>query len=727
MENVMPPQLQTASRWALLIGIDHYSQLGERWDLSGCVSDVEVMAQLLIDRFAFPAEQVTRLVDGAATQAAILAAMDSLVARVKPGDAVILHYSGHGSQALSSDSDEVDGLDETIVPSDAVRTGDGLNLLDIRDKQINAWLERLTAVTHNVTLIFDSCHSGGVTRDALGAKARWLPPGLPTGDREGSATRQAARPRSAPAPGPSGWLPLGQRYVLLAGCGSSESSFELAAPGADRLHHGALTYFLSRELASAGAGTTYRDVFEAAAVRVAANCSLQHPQLEGEADRTLFGFDRIEPMRYVPVRERSGDQVVLGAGHAVGLSSGSTWAVYPAGTKQAGAGEQPIGKVEITAVQSVTARGKVIEEKSPAAIAAGARAIELSHAYGDLSLAVRILPPRAGEPQCEALAEAIKTSCVLRPARAGEEAAATVHLLAPRREATDPVPQAGRIEEPTWAVVGRGGELILPLTPVRPGSDGRLVENLGKRVRYLAAVKACNPAPYLQNAIGCVLLRQRDDGEWVAAAGTGADERPVYTAGESIAFELTNRSQLPLYFHVLDLGLTGRISPLYPVPGIDKAVPAGKSIRFGTRAGERMPLAIPAEFPFLRPDPSARVVGEETFKVFATTQPADFRLLLQEGYRGGARSALGHLLGIAGGAATRDTAVESLPGEDDWTSCARPFWLQSREAVHPQEAGPVPAQAGSSVQSQEAGAIPVPEGSIPLDERSARTPAGGLP
>ena len=226
--------------WALLIGIDQYARLPERCQLAGCVNDVEVMAQLLVDRFGFPPGQVIKLVNAAATRAAILEAMDAMVARVRRGDCVVVHYSGHGSQAPSSDPGEVDGLDETILPHDAVRGGDPAADLDIHDKQIHAWLERLTAVTGNVTLVFDSCHSAGVTRDAGGALARWVPADMRLVDRRAAAPRTRSAPRHGRGAGPSGWVPLGERYVLLAGCQSSESSYELRAP-AGGPQHGALT------------------------------------------------------------------------------------------------------------------------------------------------------------------------------------------------------------------------------------------------------------------------------------------------------------------------------------------------------------------------------------------------------------------------------------------------------------------------------------------------------
>ena len=163
----MAQEPQSNTRWALLIGIDRYCKLGDSAQLSGCANDVEAMAQILTDRFAFPADHVRKLVNEMATRQSILDALESLAAGAASGDAVVVHYSGHGSQARTLDPDEVDGWDETILPHDTGRAADAPNL-DIHDKEIHAWLERLTAVTDNVTLIFDSCHSGGVTRDGEG-------------------------------------------------------------------------------------------------------------------------------------------------------------------------------------------------------------------------------------------------------------------------------------------------------------------------------------------------------------------------------------------------------------------------------------------------------------------------------------------------------------------------------------------------------------------------------
>jgi Caspase domain len=682
-------QQQSASRWALLVGIDRYQRLDERYQLGGCVNDVKTMAQLLIDRFEFPPTQVIVLTDEAATRREIKSAMERLLAQVARGDSVVFHYSGHGSQALSLDPDEIDGYDETILPHDTGRGG-GFPNLDVHDKEIHDWLGRLTTVTDNVALIFDSCHSGGVTRDASGARARWVPRDSRPLDPElfparTRATRGGARDAGD---GPSGWVPLGQRYVLLAGCQSRESSYELQPAGNDGPQHGALTYYLSRQLAAAGPGSTYRDVFEAAAVQVTGNCSLQHPQLEGEADRRLFGVERIEPMRFVPVRERRGRQVVLGAGLAMGASAGSSWAVYPPGAK-CSRPEDALGTVAIRAAGGVTSDAEILAEIQPGAIVAAARAVEVSHDYGDLALTVRLAPSALHAADGAALAAELAASKVLRLAREGEAADATVHLLPARESAAgdDPVPQVPAPRAPTWAVTGRGGELVLPLCIAGYGAWQRVHENLVLRARYRVALAIQSPAPALRGAVDLTLLRRRGDGEWVtAAAGPGG--RPVFAEGERLAFELANRSPVPLYFYVLDLGLTGRIAPLFPIAGIDQALPAGRAVRFGTRAEERMELTIPAELPFLPTEPRAAAAGQETLKLIATTRQTDFHPVYQPGYRGeqrrrGQPTALDLLLGMTAGAPTRDTSVQTGIADDAWTTLERPFWLQA-----PVPAGP---------------------------------------
>ena len=57
-----------------------------------------------------------------------------LVGNARPGDNVVIWYSGHGSQMWDEDGDEDDGLDETLAPADVIPTNTDF---DISDDQFN--------------------------------------------------------------------------------------------------------------------------------------------------------------------------------------------------------------------------------------------------------------------------------------------------------------------------------------------------------------------------------------------------------------------------------------------------------------------------------------------------------------------------------------------------------------------------------------------------------------
>ncbi|HEV7518602.1 MAG TPA: caspase family protein [Thermoanaerobaculia bacterium] len=265
-------------RWALLVGIDRYPRLAERYQLAGCGNDVRALSRVLVERHGFPLENLVQLLDAAATREGILMAMEDLVQRVGEGDTVLVHYSGHGSQMPDLDGDEDDGLDETIVPSDSGRAPEPNR--DIRDDEIHAWLGRLTARTPNVTLVFDCCHSGTVSRGA--GRVRGVEPDL----------RRPAGPPTPVRRGAAG-LPGGLRdlpHILLTACLAGETSHEVEL-GEGGESHGALTCLLVRALTAAPPDATWSGLFAAVAPEVTALYPNQHPQIEGAADRRLFGLE----------------------------------------------------------------------------------------------------------------------------------------------------------------------------------------------------------------------------------------------------------------------------------------------------------------------------------------------------------------------------------------------------------------------------------------------------
>lgn len=81
-------------------------------------------------------------------------AMHWLVAGCQPGDSLVFHYSGHGSQQRNYTGDEADGYDETLCPLDFETKG------MIVDDEINAALVRPIPAGVKLHAIIDACHSG---------------------------------------------------------------------------------------------------------------------------------------------------------------------------------------------------------------------------------------------------------------------------------------------------------------------------------------------------------------------------------------------------------------------------------------------------------------------------------------------------------------------------------------------------------------------------------------
>lgn len=679
---------------ALAIGINKYAYLPSHYQLKGCINDVEVMVRVLQDKFGFSSENITFLQDEKATREGILGAMDALVESVQENDIVVIHYSGHGSQMTDREGDEADGLDETIVPYDSGRNGYPNN--DITDDEVYLRLLKLTQVTPFVTLIFDCCHSGTISRDPFGVNSRWvepdkrpveqLPPSpIPTDMI--SAISDGRRDVGA-----SGWLPLGKKYVLIAGCRDEESSYEYNFTQSEKvITHGTLTYFLSQELFKAEPGTTYRDIFERVSMEVSAVRSRQHPQMEGARDREIFGVQDIEPMRFVSVKQRQKKTLTLAAGAAHGVTTNSKWAIYPSATKLISNEISPLGMVEITDVYAVTSKAKIVSEHET--LTANCRAVETSHFYGEMRLIVDVQAPGNYEKAVTGLRELIDLSDLLRQAQKDEDAYARIYLIPPRTAAgdNDPVPQLGAISQAIWAVVGKDGRLMMPTHAVEDfGASVKIFNNLEKVARYQQALLLKNPNPnsLLKDKIKFILKRQASDGNWVVAEPEKDTGYVVFAEGDRIAAEITNLHDAPVYVAVLDFGLTGSVSLLHPISGANEQLAPGKSIQIGIREGDEMELYLPDKFSYtLEGNDKKFLGGMETYKLIATTHEADFSLLTQEGFKDvqdvrgfvGWDTPIGKLLSTAlTGHGNRETIRNNLNRNEEWVTVERPFLLQSK-------------------------------------------------
>lgn len=165
-------QLRTQGRRkAVCIGVSYRAlpETAAKLRLTSTFADVDRVQRLLIDRFEYPEENITILKDDdlegsiCPTRENIMNAIQDLVAGARPGDRLVFHFSGHGSQKPNVDEKdfEKDGKDEAIWPSDVVigeYADDAENV--ILDDTIRSELVDKVPAGAYLVIIFDCCHSG---------------------------------------------------------------------------------------------------------------------------------------------------------------------------------------------------------------------------------------------------------------------------------------------------------------------------------------------------------------------------------------------------------------------------------------------------------------------------------------------------------------------------------------------------------------------------------------
>ena len=104
--------VSSATNRALLIGVSKYED--SSWKYLHSLNDVSILQQSLSKDF-----KIITLLDKDATYKNIKNNLSRLCNMTQPGDTVLIHFSGHGQQMVEVGKEEVDGLDEALVPYDA--------------------------------------------------------------------------------------------------------------------------------------------------------------------------------------------------------------------------------------------------------------------------------------------------------------------------------------------------------------------------------------------------------------------------------------------------------------------------------------------------------------------------------------------------------------------------------------------------------------------------------
>ena len=134
---------------ALLVGINYIGMEGQ---LNGCINDVENMSEVLKKEYSY--NDITIITDNTEMKPTRVNIMKELLNLILSGNKeLFFHYSGHGSQVKDVSGDEIDAIDECLVPLDYKTNG------MILDDELRGLLQCLNA-DQKLTMILDCCHSG---------------------------------------------------------------------------------------------------------------------------------------------------------------------------------------------------------------------------------------------------------------------------------------------------------------------------------------------------------------------------------------------------------------------------------------------------------------------------------------------------------------------------------------------------------------------------------------
>jgi hypothetical protein len=316
----------SAEKYGLIIAIGDYpSKTG--WSTISSENDVSLIKQALLNH-GFNEKNISLLVNEEATKSGIIKAIEDLKAKIKAGDIIVIHYSGHGQQIFDDNGDEVDGKDEALVPYDAwVRyTFNYKGENHLRDDELGNIIANFRNTLGNkgqLVLILDSCHSGSSTRGrkSRGGKATFAPDDwkpLENDKTKGSAMveRTIVNPNASP-------------FVLISGASADELNYEYEG-------FGSLSFAFSKAMADLGSDFTYRQLFSKIAANMNVISPKQTPTIEGDIDYKLFNGEYVQQQPYFEIAKIPNNNLIhINAGKIQGLFEGTTVKIVPSGTTKA--------------------------------------------------------------------------------------------------------------------------------------------------------------------------------------------------------------------------------------------------------------------------------------------------------------------------------------------------------------------------------------------------------
>lgn len=651
----------TSKLFALLIGIDAYlpnrladgSSYKSLW---GCSRDINHVEFFLKNTLQVPEAQIFKLTashsdtpnqpketgETLPTYENIIIQFQKLIELAQPQDQVYIHYSGHGGRAATI-YPEVKGkygVDEVIVP---MNIGNSESRY-IRDLELAKILQNMVDKGLIVTMVLDSCHSGGATRGGVdepgirGLSSNVIDTTIrPQNSLVASGeellqnwqqlTQRQVITRKLTAT--SGWLPQPQGYVLLAACRDNEYAYEYPFNGTER--NGALTYWLLDSLQTLGNEVTYKVLHSRILAKINSQFKQQTPMLQGEGNRIIFsGKSIVSPSAVIVKRvDVANNRVLLQVGKAQGLCRGVEFAIYELGTTDLTQTHKRVALAKIVELNAEESWAEItqllvkqevirtliqpVPTLKAGMIQDGAYALQLS---SSVKLVRRVRLLSSTDNQLISEINITQALAAVKTAKTRVEGNSWIEFLSVDEPSDEPVSyQVSVNTQGEYEILDAGGELISLRPSLIVGelnAASKVVNRLVHLAKYQATLELDNNDP-LSSLAGKlqVELCQGENRHELLPLNT-SDNYPILNVDENVILRIRNQSAQILNITVLAIQPDWSISQIYPSGAADF-----EPLDSGMETFVRIHTSLPDGYQ----------EGVNFIKVFATVGATNFRCL----------------------------------------------------------------------------------------------------
>ncbi len=335
----------TSKKHALIIAIGKY-----RSKLFGEISSIRDLPLIknALKNQGFADENIKVLTNKSATKKGIISSFNNLMldTSVKAGDIVYIHFSSHGKQIMDEDGDESDGLDEAIVPYDAIFSHleyEKVKSTYLRDDELEKFILKLRnklGPNGDLLITMDNCFSGTGTKGKTKIQRGNSDPLVPIGWEPNTPNRKIKKE----------YLFKGNNvndnkennlasFVAISATQPDQPDVEIQDPqykDSEDSTLGPLSYAFSKALNDLDTSITYMGLFSK--IKLIMHGLLQEgedqqPDITGNGlNKKLFGGDVIAQKPFFEALKYANNILTIKGGVFSGLNTGGTVELYPIGT-----------------------------------------------------------------------------------------------------------------------------------------------------------------------------------------------------------------------------------------------------------------------------------------------------------------------------------------------------------------------------------------------------------